>query len=231
MSFDGVSDFLSGGSGRAAKFDNPGDTVKGIILSADVRQQMDPVSKVLKTYNDGNPMMQLVVNLQTDIRDPADPEDDGVRTVYIKGAKKNPQSGTGALIAALAQAGAPSIAEGGTLVVQFTGLGVATMGNPPKLWAMAYKAPVGNPQVANLLDAGAQQQAPQAYAAPLPGYQPQAPQQKPKLHRGKGPGAVIPAKRFKKPANHQPKLINRLMRLAGPDGTPPQPHRSRCVLP
>ena len=165
---DDVAKFLSGGMGRSAKFDTPGDTVRGTILSADVRQQTDFVTKKPKFYDDGNPMEQLVIALQTGLHE--DEDDDGVRVVYCKGAKGDPQSSIGALLTAVKQAGATNIAEGGTLVVQFTGLGVPTQGNPPKQWAMAY-APPAPVQTGNLLE----QTAPQAQPV-QPVQQLQAPQ-------------------------------------------------------
>lgn len=159
-----VAKFLSGGMGRSAKFDTPGDTVRGTILSADVRQQTDFVTKKPKFYDDGNPMEQLVIALQTGLHE--DEDDDGVRVVYCKGAKGDPQSSIGALLTAVKQAGATNIAEGGTLVVQFTGLGVPTQGNPPKQWAMAYAAPTPV-QTGDLLAQTAPQVAPQAPVQPL----------------------------------------------------------------
>lgn len=144
-----VADFLKSGGSKSAKFDNPGDVCKGTVVAAEVRQQTEFGTGVPRTYDDGNPMMQLVVTLQTDQRE--DDEDDGRRNVYVKGAKKDPQSGTGALIAALTAAGATDLAEGGTLAVQFTGYGVATRGNPPRQWRMEYQPPAPV-QTGGLLD-------------------------------------------------------------------------------
>lgn len=133
-----VKDFLNSG-GKSAKFDNIGDAIRGTVIAAETRQQTDYSTGVPKTYDDGNPMMQLVVTIQTDLNE--EDGDDGRRNLYIKGSAKDPSSGRGALIGALRAAGVENLAEGGTIAMQFTGLGTATRGNPPKQWKIAYKAP------------------------------------------------------------------------------------------
>ena len=75
--------FLMGGGAKSAKFDNEGDKVVGTILDMQVKQQTDIKTGAPRTWDNGDPMMQLVVTLQTDARD--DEDDDGQRTLYVKG--------------------------------------------------------------------------------------------------------------------------------------------------
>lgn len=71
------------------KYTPPGTTVAGIIVAdPEVRAVRDFYTKEIKTFPDGNPMKQWVFLIQTDQRDPADPDDDGVRAVYVKGRNK-----------------------------------------------------------------------------------------------------------------------------------------------
>ena len=102
--------FLMGGGARSASFKNIGDQVQGTLFSCVTRQQTEPGGK-LKTYDDGNPMMQLVVTLLTAEQD--DEDDDGLRAVYVKGKLR------AALRAAILKAGEHGIEEGGELVVRF----------------------------------------------------------------------------------------------------------------
>ncbi|MEO7078803.1 MAG: hypothetical protein ABIY38_07910 [Rhodococcus sp. (in: high G+C Gram-positive bacteria)] len=86
-----------GGGSKSFPFTNPGDTVTGIIVAKKAQQrfEFDKQGKPDLTkpivYRDGNPAMQIVLTLQTDIRDPnakdgeGNPvEDDGKRSLYIK---------------------------------------------------------------------------------------------------------------------------------------------------
>ncbi len=162
-----VTDFLSGGGGKSAKFETIGATCVGTITAAETRQQTDPKDGSPKTWDNGDPMMQLVITLQTDQREGDD--DDGTRNVYVKGSKKpESQSGTAALIAALKAAGPGTQLEvGGQLAVRYTGDGTpAARGlSAPKHWQMQYKAPAI--QTGGMLDdpAPAAQQAPAAAPA------------------------------------------------------------------
>ena len=67
--------FLMGGGAKSAKFDREGDKVVGTILDMQVKQQTDIKTGAPRTWDNGDPMMQLVVTLQTDARD--DEDDDG----------------------------------------------------------------------------------------------------------------------------------------------------------
>jgi len=137
MTTDTLEGFLSGGGAPAAKFAEHGATVKGTVVSAELKQQTDPADGSVKTWQDGSPRMQVVVTLSTDERDPAIDDDDGTRRVFMKGNMLK------ALKDALRQAGSKTIEPGGQIAIRYTGDGEKT--NPaysaPKLYAAQYKAP------------------------------------------------------------------------------------------
>ena len=58
-----------------------GDIFKGTFLAATERQATDYVTGALKTWDDGLPMIEFVLEFQTDLRD--DDTDDGKRTIYV----------------------------------------------------------------------------------------------------------------------------------------------------
>lgn len=161
--------FLLGGGGQSATFDGVGESVTGTVESTEVRQQTDFQSGQPKTWDDGSPVMQLVVSLQTTLRDDAD--DDGVRKVYVKGSKKpGSQSLHDAVASAVRQSGAKGLEEGGTLTVTYTGdEPPQTRGMfPRKLYSATYAAPDKAAQTGDFLGTApqAQQQATPPAAAP-----------------------------------------------------------------
>lgn len=112
----GTYDPLFGG-GKSATFLKVGQSYTGTILSAPREmQQRDIKTNDPQFYDDGNPKMQTVVEIQTDERDPEDEADDGVRVVYFKGQR------LGALRTAIRTARLKSRADlvGATLTVTFT---------------------------------------------------------------------------------------------------------------
>lgn len=128
--------FLMGGGAKSAKFDAEGDKVVGTILDMQVKQQTDIKDGTPLVWPDGNPKMQLVVTLQTDARD--DDDDDGQRTLYIKGQMQR------AVQDAVRKAGARGLAEGGRLGVKFVETAAPTQRgfNGAKQYAAQYEAPV-----------------------------------------------------------------------------------------
>lgn len=137
-----IDNFLLGGGGASAKFDNPGDTITGTVESAEVKDQTDIQSGKPLLWDDGSPRKQLVVRLQTALRD--DSDDDGVRAVYVKGAKKaGSRSLHDAVASAVRAAGAKSLEVGGTLTVTHDGTEASqTRGyNDRKLYSASYVAP------------------------------------------------------------------------------------------
>lgn len=134
---DDALDLLESG-GATAKFPEVGTVHKGTLLSIDKRQARDFDTGVPKVWDDGNPIWELVVKIQTDTRDADIEGDDGVRTLYAGGNMLK------ALKDAFRKAGVkPAI--GGTLAVKYTGDGEAKKRgfNPPKLYVAQYAPPVG----------------------------------------------------------------------------------------
>ncbi len=147
MSIDSSVAGLLESASKTAKFPTVGTTHKGEVVSATTRQATDFDSGKPKFWDDGNPIMELVITIQTTERDPDDTHDDGRRTLYAGGRMLK------AIKDALRAARA-TLEEGGKLAVQYTGDGEATRGNPPKLYAAQYEPPAPggvDTAVANLL--------------------------------------------------------------------------------
>jgi hypothetical protein len=131
-----VSDFLMGGGIPSAKFEKPGTVVSGrIARTPEVQQQRDFDTGKPKFWDDGTPQKQIVVQLQTQLRDPQIPDDDGVRVIYIRGNMLT------AIRQAVRAAGA-QLETGGTLSITYTGDGEPSKRgfNPPKLYSATYTA-------------------------------------------------------------------------------------------
>ncbi len=129
---------LMGGGSPALKFDTIGVTHTGtVVAEPTAMQQTDFRTKTPETWPDGSPKMQVLVQMSTVLRDPEKPEDDGTRTLYIKGREL-----TGAIRSAVRQSGANGIHTGGVLTVQYVADGPAQAGmNAPKLYAATYQPP------------------------------------------------------------------------------------------
>ncbi len=143
MTQQSAEQFLLGGGGASARFETVGASVTGTIASPpEVRQQTKMGTGEPLTWDNGDPKMQLVVALATQLRDNDD--DDGIRNLYVKGSRK-PESGSmhAAVAAAVSAAGAKGLDVGGRLTVTYTGDGTAsTPGfNPPKHYTATYTAP------------------------------------------------------------------------------------------
>ena len=138
---------MGGGGAPTAKFATPGDTFGGRILAEPrVYQEREydprnPGGGDLKFYpKSGDPIMSVSVDVATNHRDPADPEDDGTRRIYIEGKRLKD-----AVRDAVRATGAPGLQVGGELHVTFTGLGQAESAemNAPKLYTARY-VPAGS---------------------------------------------------------------------------------------
>jgi hypothetical protein len=133
--------FLLGGGGKSAKFENVGDVVEGTIAAPpELRQQTDIATGAPKTWDNGDPVQQLVVQLQTDARE--DVDDDGIRNLYVAGGFKR-ASLQKAIADAVKTAKAPGLAVGGHLAVKFTGEEPPQKKgfSPAKLYAAKYTPP------------------------------------------------------------------------------------------
>jgi hypothetical protein len=157
-----ANSFLMGGGGApTAKFPTPGTVVGGRITEPPkVEQQRDIQTGEKKFWADGNPMMQLVVTVQTDQRDPSIEDDDGRRRIFVKGQMKN------AVADAVRAAGAKGLEVGGTLHVRYTHDGTPKQRgfSAPKQYAAHYTPA-----------AQAEFSAPAAPAGPAPAAAPAAP--------------------------------------------------------
>ena len=138
------NDFLLGGGSASARFDVVGDTVTGTITNQEVRQQTDIATGEPLVWANGDPRMQLLVTLQTALRD--DDDDDGLRTLYVKGSKKaGSRSLHDAVASAVRAASSKGLEDGGTLTVKYVGDEPSqTRGfNPRKLYEATYQvAPI-----------------------------------------------------------------------------------------
>ena len=138
------------GGGKSFSFDTIGSKVSGTITALEAAQQTDIKTGEPKTWPDGNPMMQVIVTLQTELAE--EPGDDGQRKVSLKGAK--PDTSMGAVKAAIKAVGAPGIEVGGKLQLAYTGDGEPTQRgyNAPKRYAAKYEAPAPAPAVQAAVD-------------------------------------------------------------------------------
>lgn len=156
-----ANELLMSRGGKSAAFPTVGTTVTGrLTTEPKVQQQTDIKTGDPKFFANGDPMMQIVVSFATDQRDPADPEDDGVRQLYVKANMLK------AIREAVKTSGAKGLEVGGTLSVTYTADGEVTQRgfNPPKLYTATYQPPTG--QAANNLLMGAPAASPAAPSVP-----------------------------------------------------------------
>lgn len=124
------------------KFDQPGATVMGTVVFRETRVQTvyrDPrlpkAPEVIATWPSGDPKYQLVVHLQTQLRDPMVEGDTGLRAIYIKGRLFEQ-----AVRDAVKVTGAPGIQVGGYLSVRFSHEDMtSTAAIKPKVYAVQYQ--------------------------------------------------------------------------------------------
>jgi hypothetical protein len=141
-----ANDLIMGSGAPSAKFPTVGTKYVGEVVATDTGQQRDFKSGELKFWPDCNPMMQAIITLQTDDRDPEITDDDGRRRLFV--SSRNMRE---AIKDAIVKAGARIIEPGGKLAVQYTGDGEAQgAGNPPKLYVAQYKRP--EPQAVSASD-------------------------------------------------------------------------------
>ena len=152
------NDALMGGASAApaAQFVNPGDMVSGDILTITSRQERNyappradgsqvPFSERPLSFfpKSGDPIMGVVLVIQTDARGVLSPEDDGVRTLYIEGKRKKD-----AVKAAVLASGAKGLAVGGRIDMQFAGKEPPYAQQSPNIWNVRYTPPSAAPAVA-----------------------------------------------------------------------------------
>ena len=146
------------GGGSKSWSPEMGDKISGTILTVARKQQTDFTTGAPLEWSNGDPRMQTVIELQTDER--ADDDDDGVRTIWLKGGKNfEAASGAGtsgeqALAMAAKEAGCDSIDEGATLQIACSGIAKPTTRGfqPAKLFTMKYEAPKASVSASDLFD-------------------------------------------------------------------------------
>lgn len=136
---DDVNDFLAEGGAPSFKFEKPGDSVTGTVVSARIQQQRDYDTNALLFWDDGNPKNQLIVDLQTDLRDENITMDDGLRRVYCRGGKGSALD----VVRTAVRVSKGKLVEGGILTLTYIGDGVKTNPkfNAPKLYEAKYVPP------------------------------------------------------------------------------------------
>lgn len=141
---DEINADLMGQGAKAFPFDQMGDAVTGTIISGRKRQQTtlgDDPKPVF--WENGEPKMMTVLVLQTSLRESN--EDDGKRSVYLRGGTPDVATGTGTSTAsavreAIKRAGATGLEIGATLTMKWSGLGPTKRGlSPAKLYTASYK--------------------------------------------------------------------------------------------
>lgn len=164
-------------SSKGAKFEQPGTSISGIIENVTANQIRDFKSRQPKFFDNGQPQMQVLVTINTGVTDPMVEDDDGRRTVYIKGFGLQRH----AWLQALHNAGLRKAAEvrpGDRFTATFTGFGEAKPGmNAPKLFEYVIEHQSPADLAMNQPQQPGMQQAQPAY--PQQQYAPQQPTQTP----------------------------------------------------
>lgn len=128
-----LGDLLAGNSAKAYFGANsqPGDTVTGVIEKIETTQVNDFQTKQPAFWNDGRPKEQIHVIIQTQLRDPSVEEDDGRRSLWVKGWGIQLK----AFRDACRQAGVKIPKPGDTITERFVGLGQrGDAPQPPKVF-------------------------------------------------------------------------------------------------
>ena len=122
-----LDELLAGNSAKAYFGANsqPGDTVTGVIEKIETTQVNDFQTKQPAFWNDGRPKEQIHVIIQTQLRDPSVEDEDGRRSLWVKGWGIQLK----AFREACMQAGVKTPKPGDTITETYIGLG--ERGNAP----------------------------------------------------------------------------------------------------
>ena len=162
-----ANDLIMGSSVEAAKFAKIGDLVQGTIVKIGDKQQArkfrtDGKLGDLATWDDGQPIWQVRIDIQTDVRDPMIQHDDGIRGLYIRAGSELRK----VVQEAVRMSGSKEIVVGGFLGVQFVGEEPSGAAVDKKLYAAVYRPPnpgssllMGEPQQQRQAPSQPQQQA------------------------------------------------------------------------
>lgn len=130
-----ANEFLLAGGVPSCTWPEIGTRYTGTVVDFRVEQARDFDTGKPKFWDDGNPVKQLVVTIQTDERDPSKDDDDGLRALYCRGQ----------LLKAVREAVRPhgGIAQGGRIGVKFVSEGDRPKPhlNPPKQFKVEYAPP------------------------------------------------------------------------------------------
>ncbi len=151
-----LGSLIQGGGAKAffTADSKPGDMVEGEIVSVEVSQMRDFQTKMPATWQDGQAKQQIHIVLQTSLP-PIDDEDDGRRSLWIKGWGVQLK----ALREACRQAGVKEPSKGDVFAARFAGYG--DRGNapqPPKMYEYRI-IPQSQAAVSGLLNEPTPQQA------------------------------------------------------------------------
>lgn len=151
-----LAQVMAGGTPSFFQREDPiGTSVTGTVESIEAQQQRDMDTQEPKYFDNGQPMMQVVIHIATTMRDATIPGDDGVRAVYVKG--KN--------LATLRQASRmvgrdfPHVGDGFTATYTANGEAKKRGWNPPKLYS--YEIVPNQNQVTQAMNAAEPQPQPQ----------------------------------------------------------------------
>lgn len=179
QTYDANAILMGGGGAPTWKFPEPGTHKRGTITGPpEARQEREydpnnPGGGNPKFFPSGDPIMGVIVEVQTDERDPSKEGDDGRRTFYIEGKRLKD-----AVKAGVRAAGARGLEVGGALDVKLTHYDTPGDRRSGCNWQVVY-TPAGNNAL--MTEEPAQQQPVQQAApvqqAPAPQPAPQAPPQ------------------------------------------------------
>jgi hypothetical protein len=118
----------------AAKFEDIGASITGIVVAAELGQQTD-IDGGLRTFESGEVRQQLIVTVQTD--EAEDDDDDGLRKIYVKSFMVKPFRNE------MKRTKVKGVRPGGELTVTYIADGEVTKKGytAPKLFNVAYEPP------------------------------------------------------------------------------------------
>lgn len=184
MTGNGLDAFKKRGNSKFAQFHQPGATVAGTITEISDQKhatKWNPDPKAKREHDfwpSGDPVMEVWVTVQTNERDPQDPEDTGLRTIVVTVNQK-----AGGQLAAIMDAcdavGAQTPLPGGFLALTFTQFDPESKNpqNPRKMYAAQYQPPAPGGGAFQQPQAQTQQAPAQQYNEFNPPPQQQAPVQ------------------------------------------------------
>lgn len=149
-----LAQVMAGGTPSFFQREDPiGTSVTGTVESIEAQQQRDMDTQEPKWFDNGQPMMQVVIHVATNLRDNTIPGDDGVRAVYVKG--KN--LGTLRQASRIVGRDFPHVGDGFTATYTANGEAKKRGWNPPKLYS--YEIVPNQTQVTQAMSATPQQTA------------------------------------------------------------------------